>query len=501
VKQEIIISTEELLPEFQNHLSYENNYRILFTAPYGTGKSTFLNEFFKKKDNYFTINLYPVNYSVSANEDVFELIKFDIILQLLEKYPEQIKLQKEEFSLLLRSQVFIQEKLKFMPLFLAILGMVGKIGQSAKGLIDAAKKVNTEFKDFSKESSYDEQKTIEQYISDEGNKKGSIYEMDDISALISDFIQRIKDELKAEPRHESVLILDDLDRLDPDHLFRLLNIFSAHHVDERNNKFGFDKIIFVGDIENIRKIFHHRYGLGIDFSGYIDKFYSLAPFDFDNRKYVREKIADILYKIDFDLRLIKLFPQTNEQFRNILRGVVNSFIDARLINLRMLLNYPPLKVPQRMFARNKNNIYTTTNSPIVVLFYFLRNFYGSFEVLRGTIDYMVHNIEGVRYNTSSAEYVHFMESNSVIELIAYCLPVIHGNEISKLKKNDGEHFFYSEKYKCNLYFVSGIADFDRIYRFVKATTNRDTIEEEIRLNPFQLMSDAFEACWKLGALV
>jgi DNA integrity scanning protein DisA with diadenylate cyclase activity len=175
VKQEIIISTEELLPEFQNHLSYENNYRILFTAPYGTGKSTFLNEFFKKKDNYFTINLYPVNYSVSANEDVFELIKFDIILQLLEKYPEQIKLQKEEFSLLLRSQVFIQEKLKFMPLFLAILGMVGKIGQSAKGLIDAAKKVNTEFKDFSKESSYDEQKTIEQYISDEGNKKGSIY--------------------------------------------------------------------------------------------------------------------------------------------------------------------------------------------------------------------------------------------------------------------------------------------------------------------------------------
>ncbi len=61
--------------DFLSHLGLNENNRILFTAPFGAGKSTFLQEVFQKSENYFTINLFPVNYSVSANEDVFELIK------------------------------------------------------------------------------------------------------------------------------------------------------------------------------------------------------------------------------------------------------------------------------------------------------------------------------------------------------------------------------------------------------------------------------------------
>ena len=77
----------------------------------------------------------------------------------------------------------------------------------------------------------------------------------------------------------TVLLIDDLDRLDPEHVFRLFNIFSAHYDDvTESNKFGFDKIIFVCDINNIQQMFNHRYGINVEFNGYIDKFYSSEIF-------------------------------------------------------------------------------------------------------------------------------------------------------------------------------------------------------------------------------
>lgn len=114
-----------------------------------------------------------------------------------------------------------------------------------------------------------------------------LYENDGVTEFISEQMDKLITSPDAEEtKQKKVLIIDDLDRLDPEHIFRLFNVFSAHF-DQVNyyensiegeirndNKFGFDKIIFVCDIENIRKIFAHKYGGEVDFSGYIDKFYS-----------------------------------------------------------------------------------------------------------------------------------------------------------------------------------------------------------------------------------
>ena len=80
-----------------------------------------------------------------------------------------------------------------------------------------------------------------------------------------------------------VLIIEDLDRIDPAHIFRILNVFSAHF--DRHtpgvvefettcggNKFCLDKIISVCDIDNIKNIYAHIYGEKTDFIGYISKF-------------------------------------------------------------------------------------------------------------------------------------------------------------------------------------------------------------------------------------
>ena len=71
-----------LVNKFNSHLKKDHNSNILFSVEYGIGKSTFLQQYFKNSKEYYTITLIPVNYAVNSNENIFELIKVDIIKQL-----------------------------------------------------------------------------------------------------------------------------------------------------------------------------------------------------------------------------------------------------------------------------------------------------------------------------------------------------------------------------------------------------------------------------------
>ena len=77
------IDIDSLSEKFQMHLSVEGNQRTIFSGKFGTGKTYFLHKFFKdKSDLYNTIIINPVNYVVGSNEDIFELIKADIVNDL-----------------------------------------------------------------------------------------------------------------------------------------------------------------------------------------------------------------------------------------------------------------------------------------------------------------------------------------------------------------------------------------------------------------------------------
>ena len=83
-KADLLIPITEPSKQFSQHLNEKGNHRILFSSPYGTGKTTFLKEFFKeKKEKYEVLHLYPVNYQVADNKDIFELLKFDILTELI----------------------------------------------------------------------------------------------------------------------------------------------------------------------------------------------------------------------------------------------------------------------------------------------------------------------------------------------------------------------------------------------------------------------------------
>mgnify|MGYP003294660512 CR=1 FL=1 len=96
------------------------------------------------------------------------------------------------------------------------------------------------------------------------NNKGRLFEYDIITHLINRIIDKIKATEDSKP---IILVIDDLDRIDPEHIFRILNILSAHnnYCHTSNHKFGIDKTILVCDIINIRHIDKNKYGMDFNY--------------------------------------------------------------------------------------------------------------------------------------------------------------------------------------------------------------------------------------------
>ena len=260
------------LNDFAQYL--ETTDRIILSAKFGDGKTYLLNELRKDEamqDKYEFFTIYPVNYSVAKNEDVFEYIKRDIIVQLHErKLLENIDLNA------LFASVLISDDFTSVVSFLLSFVSMGEFYN----------KVYHKFLEI--KNKYDEKKhTADKYLSKFANTAGCIYEEDGYTTLIRMAIEWISQDhsLNGEERKakKPVLIIEDLDRLDPKHLFRILNVVSAHIDDSDRpdivgNKFGFSNIVLVMDYDVTKHIFHHFYGAEACYEGYMSKFLSREPF-------------------------------------------------------------------------------------------------------------------------------------------------------------------------------------------------------------------------------
>lgn len=341
-KDKYIIDTKSVQNSFEQELKQygDSSARIFFSGKYGVGKTKFLERFFEeKKEEYLTVHLYPVNYQISTNEDIINLLKYDILVELFEKYEGFFKInniQSIQDNILLfyvwinyfispkNSNLILQTPLDILE----TIPEIGKLGRPLKSLLD----INKEFQQFKSIYEKGEKGLAEGYLSK--IKPDDITETDIISQLIKDKIQEIKGEKK------SVLIIDDLDRLDPEHIFRILNILSAHFDQDGDNKFGFDYIIIVGDYHNIQSIFHHKYGKDTDFDGYIDKFYTVKPFEFDNRKALLANLGTILEKYQREDS-----PKDNLDYSYfIIEDIIQKTISLDIINLRKLLKHIKIKL-------------------------------------------------------------------------------------------------------------------------------------------------------------
>ena len=278
---------------------FEQENRIIFSARFGDGKSYFLNEFMKsydEKDNdYYFITLHPVNYVVEENRDVIEYIKRDILFQLIKD--NRIYDFKEGYDKIFDAVCNVESLFKLADFAASIIPVEG-IKDVYEGLKGLASTIRKKYKE------QDVLHVADDYLNGFYGKMGSISECDAFTCLIQKSLMQTK--------AKSVLIIEDLDRIDPAHLFRIMNVLSSQ-VDNpyysevpHGNKFGFDKVILVMDYEIARHLFHHFYGKEANYEGYMNKFLNTLPYSYsikeEAHRQVEAKLLDIC-KTDEVLRL------------------------------------------------------------------------------------------------------------------------------------------------------------------------------------------------------
>lgn len=369
---------EEPADYFEDHLNVPDNNKILFSGIFGTGKTTFLKWFFssrKGESKYKVFRVSPVHYSVLDNNDIVTYLKYDLLYMMLEESPELFEEQIVPFFT--AASVYLQ--FNFLQLMSSLLLLVPQFGKQAYKFYELAEKHKEDFLKIKKRAESD---LVE--IQDFKNKfhaqEGNLYE----SNIITDIINGVLEYWSSEDK-ETVLIIDDLDRLEPSQIFRIINVFSAHldQVEERKSKFDFDKIILVCDENNLRNIFHNKYGQNVNYSGYIDKFYSSSIFHFDNRNEISievEKIIDNL-KLKGDNEQHTAFLNTRENInmpKKMARQIFSKLIFTNLVNLRTIIKYyeKTIKIKERKLKTPFANPVRNWEFSILLLFDFLVNYFG-----------------------------------------------------------------------------------------------------------------------------
>jgi hypothetical protein len=205
------------------------------------------------------------------------------------------------------------------------------------------------------------------------------------------------------------LIIDDLDRIDPDQIFRLLNVFSVHiDIEGTENKFSFDKILFCCDASNIRRIFHNRFGVDVDFNGYFDKFYSKEIFYFDNRTEIKKSVFDILSTINPKRKRLwdKQYNRPSDTTSFLLiQYIIENMIISETFSLRQLVRLCDLTYDERIYQiRNVfRSEFTNRNVYVAVVFDFMISIYGNGETF----------INAVKRTQFSKTESHFCSSYDV----------------------------------------------------------------------------------------
>lgn len=283
MESQLNIPVTSSIADFLVHL--KSHPRTILSAKYGDGKSYFLNELRKtQQQDYVFLTIYPINYQVEENKDIFELVKKDILLQLIMN--EMIE-DDFEISDSVALSFYLQYNRKDIgnELIHFISGIFGTLDYKPALLfassVNLFKALKAKFEEYKKQC--EKGSSVDTFLS-KVQQFHSI-ECDAITQIIHDAIEAWKEKNKK----NVVLVFEDMDRIDPAHLFRILNILSAH-MDYCNksglaaddslagNKFGVDNVVVVLDYENLKSIFHHFYGEHTCFAGYINKFASSGYF-------------------------------------------------------------------------------------------------------------------------------------------------------------------------------------------------------------------------------
>jgi hypothetical protein len=412
------------IKRFFSHLNREDNFRILFSAPFGVGKTTFLKSISEpvqqtnhaSGSSYRFFHLNPVNYSIASNEDVFRALKYDLIYSLLE---QGVTFNQEDFEFSDVALAYIKENPTkvFGPLF----AYTSKTGKKVFDIYEHLAKLKSVIEKLTETAKNDEGKILSDYIDQARNESGGLFEFDIYTETITKILQRIK----AESKKKNVLVIDDLDRIDPEHIFRLLNVFSSH----LGNKFSFDKVIFVCDVNNIKHIYHHFYGEKTDFYGYLDKFYSTHIFNFSNEFVLTSWIDERLKKLPNP----GVFDQGD---KDSLFDLLFYLINNGFVNFRSILKTDTSLMVEELNTLYRENRKKYIQCALLKICIVLKHMIGDSTALQD----LVGNVARFHYSSENKSVITDEERTRMFHLY-YLAPILY-SESHKWKVN--EQFFVKD---------------------------------------------------------
>lgn len=425
----MVIDNSAELARFKTHLDLEGNNQIIFSGIFGIGKTHFIKEFKEAHtSDYHILLLSPINYSISSTDDIINYIKYDIAFELLRN--GETLFEKDEFSIALTNKFRALKNLP--PIISGISKMSPLLGKPLEDLLKsfkAWKKVVDKIKKDNASLKIDDKKEIIKFLASINLKEGSIYEDNSITELIACLVESLKKENK-----QVVLILDDVDRLDPEHIFRILNVFACHFDfgNDNENKFNVNNVVLVCDIENIRQIFHAKYGQNVDFSGYIDKFYSQEVFYFDNKEALRKAVKNAIK----DIKLEGIDPKNlmlNNQYNPIvilLEVILYSLINNDLLSLRNFSKIDNKKVKHSSFSfKLDGSLLYNSQFNMSFIWSILLEIYGSPSNVRTTLKKLSLNASVALFSETN-----IFEMGDLIVMVEY----------NKHKGNSGEYTYKNE---------------------------------------------------------
>src|SRR3989338_165466 len=203
-EQNNLIPVDTPKGDFERFVEIDRNKRIFFSGKFGIGKTFFLQRFFEEHaDKYDIYHLFPVRYQISSNENIIELLKYDILVELLKKYPDAFKGNETKglknffklfaafckdrglINFFLKSAVETGEGFLALspdPLFQAL----GKLGRPLNDLLVLDK----EFQEFKKQHLFGENGAIEKFLK-EIEAGGDVIATDYIGHLLRDKISKL----------------------------------------------------------------------------------------------------------------------------------------------------------------------------------------------------------------------------------------------------------------------------------------------------------------------
>jgi hypothetical protein len=241
-------------------------------------------------------------------------------------------------------------------------------------------------------------------------------------------------------------------------------------------------------------MYEHRYGKGVDFSGYIDKFYSTNIFSYDNRKYVRNKLKEIFQQKTQNIpdgHSGKFGPDIKNQFYAGFEYILSSLFAIDVITLRNLDQFSNYDFPSfTIIAGPKEYQFEAEEFPFLILIHLLKKIV-DIKLLKEHLSTLA-NIHSS--NPDFVKSVYYDKEIVEKSLIRICLEFIVAPD--KIFNNDsvseggetGSTFVNNRilNYELFLNFDSGI----RTVRLIDVTSQTNPPVVVKRPNVFDFLLDA-----------